>query len=149
MKTPSLWAAGPPTICRATHHGHCWRWDARHSEITQSSAPTEIPQKPQTDSWLGLSLDEEVAALLSLFLAVRVRSGASIHHQIQSAPLLPLSDVLAVRVAMGYPAPQDLTSYETNGAASGEKAGSGSAPVEERDSEQPAKAATEEGKSLS
>ncbi|WBP93106.1 hypothetical protein O6072_18020 [Mycolicibacterium neoaurum] len=61
----------------------------------------------------------------------------------------PLSDVLAVRVAMGYPAPQDLTSYETNGAAPGEKAGSGSAPVEEHSSDRPTKAATEEGKSLS
>ncbi|MGN7779815.1 Imm52 family immunity protein [Mycolicibacterium sp. 22603] len=61
----------------------------------------------------------------------------------------PVSDVLGMRVAMGYPPPQDLTSHETTGAAAGEKAGSGSAPVEARNPEQPAKAATEEGKSLS
>lgn len=43
--------------------------------LPEQSHSQEIPEKPQVDSWLGLSLDEEIAALLSLFLSIRLRSG--------------------------------------------------------------------------
>lgn len=60
----------------------------------------------------------------------------------------PVSDVLAMRVAMGYPPPHNFTSYETAGAAAGDKTGSGAAPVGGHLSEQSAEVAAQEGKSL-
>jgi hypothetical protein len=43
--------------------------------LSEQPLSRSIPDKPEIDSWLGLTLDEEIAALLSLFLAIRVRSG--------------------------------------------------------------------------
>lgn len=43
--------------------------------LPEQAQPHEVPEKPQVDSSLGLSLDEEIAALLSMFLSIRLRSG--------------------------------------------------------------------------
>ncbi|WP_156618552.1 hypothetical protein [Mycobacterium sp. 852013-51886_SCH5428379] len=69
---------GPYTLFNLISHGATSLAESlalRYSlHLPEQSHTVEIPEKPATDSWLGLTLDEEVSALLSLFLSIRIRS---------------------------------------------------------------------------